>query len=115
MGKFNSSKSRARQLKALQKCKMMQCVLKGIKTSNKQCRATLPSLRNKVLSRNTGHAKQNHHKGERKSKSRARERKAKQIRKEKSAKAVRREKSAKAARRERAAKARAREQKAKHH
>merc|ERR1712178_223846 len=123
--KFNSSKSRARQLKALQKCKMMQCVLKGIKTSNKQCRATLPSLRNKVLSRNTEHAKrsgicrrhakENHLKGERKSKSRARERKAKQIRKEKSAKAVRREKSAKAARRERAAKARAREQKAKHH
>merc|ERR1712196_669853 len=86
------------QLKALQKCKMMQCVLKGIKTSNKQCRATLPSLRNKVLSRNTEHAKrsgicrrhakENHLKGERKSKSRARERKAKQIRKEKSAKAV---------------------------
>merc|ERR1711976_989967 len=92
--KFNSSKSRARQLKALQKCKMMQCVLKGIKTSNKQCRATLPSLRNKVLSRKTEHAKrsgicrrhakENHLKGERKSK---------QIRKEKSAKAVRREKS----------------------
>merc|ERR1712178_434740 len=85
--KFNSSKSRARQLRALQKCKMMQCVLKGIKTSNKQCRATLPSLRNKVLSRNTEHAKrsgicrrhakENHLKGERKSKSRARERKAK--------------------------------------
>merc|ERR1711965_978298 len=109
-------KTRARQLKALQKCKMMQCVLKGIKTSDKRCRATLPSLRNKVLSRNTEHAKrsgicgrhakENHLKGERKSK---------QIRKEKSAKAVRREKSAKALRRERAAKARAREQKAKHH
>merc|ERR1712159_351645 len=113
------------EVKKAQKCKMMQCVLKGIKTSNKKCRATLPSLRNKVLSRNTEHAKrsgickrhakENHLKGERKSKSRARERKAKQIRKEKSAKEVRREKSAKAARRERAAKARAREQKAKHH
>jgi len=123
--RLSSRKTRARQLKALQKCKMMQCVLKGIKTSDKRCRATLPSLRNKVLSRNTEHAKrsgicrrhakENHLKGERKSKSRARERKAKQIRKEKSAKAVRREKSAKALRRERAAKARAREQKAKHH
>merc|ERR1711904_388052 len=105
--RLSSRKTRARQLKALQKCKMMQCVLKGIKTSDKRCRATLPSLRNKVLSRNTEHAKrsgicrrhakENHLKGERKSKSRARER------------------SAKALRRERAAKARAREQKAKHH
>jgi len=123
--RINNSKTKARQLKALQKCKMMQCVLAGISISDKRCRASLPRLRNKVLYKWTEHAhrsgicarrhKENHLKGERKSKARARERKAKFLRKERSAKAIRQEKRNKAVARERAAKAKAREQAAKHH
>merc|ERR1712072_622989 len=52
----NNSKKRARQLKALQKCKMMQCVLSGTPLKSSKCRASLPRLRNKRLHRFTEHA-----------------------------------------------------------
>merc|ERR1712054_60693 len=38
---INNSKKRARQLKALQKCKMMQCVLSGTPVSSSKCKAVL--------------------------------------------------------------------------
>merc|ERR1711977_564600 len=43
---INNSKKRARQLKALQKCKMMQCVLSGTTVSSSKCKAVLKKLRN---------------------------------------------------------------------
>merc|ERR1711907_667161 len=108
---INNSKKRARQLKALQKCKMMQCVLSGTPVSSSKCKAVLKKLRNKRLSSKTEHAHnskichrrhmENKAKGERKSKEHA----AKRAKKERAAKR----------RREQAAKAKAREQKAKHH
>merc|ERR1739838_1186348 len=90
---INNSKKRARQLKALQKCKMMQCVLSGTPTSSSKCKAVLKKLRNKRLSSKTEHAHgskichrrhmENKAKGERKSKEQsakatAREQKGKQ-------------------------------------
>merc|ERR1712139_65101 len=121
----NNAKKRARQLKALQKCKMMQCVLSGTPLKSSKCKATLPKLRNKRLHSLTEHAfsskichrrhKENKLKGERKSKAAARERKAKYVKRERASKAARREKAAKALKKERADKARAREQKNKHH
>merc|ERR1712230_176383 len=53
---INNSKKRARQLKALQKCKMMQCVLSGTPVSSSKCKAVLKKLRNKRLSSKTEHA-----------------------------------------------------------
>merc|ERR1711998_331804 len=113
---INNSKKRARQLKALQKCKMMQCVLSGTPTSSSKCKAVLKKLRNKRLSSKTEHAysskichrrhKENKAKGERKSKEHA----AKRAKK----KAVAKERATKK-RREQAAKAKAREQKGKQH
>jgi len=46
----------ARQSKAYAKCKMMTCVLKGIKLSSKQCIGKLTSYRMKILSRDTKRA-----------------------------------------------------------
>merc|ERR1711977_507543 len=43
------AKKRARQLKALQKCKMMQCVLNGTPLKSSKCKAVLPKLHNKKL------------------------------------------------------------------
>merc|ERR1711981_417326 len=107
-------KKRARQLKALQKCKMMQCVLNGTPTSSSKCKAVLKKLRNKRLSSKTEHAhsskichrrhKENKAKGERKSKEHA----AKRAKKERAAK----ERKNKAVTKERAMKRR-REQSAK--
>merc|ERR1712139_292441 len=108
---INNSKKRARQLKALQKCKMMQCVLSGTPTSSSKCKAVLKKLRNKRLSSKTEHAhsskichrrhKENKAKGERKSKEHA----AKRANKERAMKR----------RREQSAKAKAKEQARKHH
>merc|ERR1711943_83626 len=53
---INNSRKRARQLKALQKCKMMQCVLSGTPVSSSKCKAVLKKLRNKLLSSKTEHA-----------------------------------------------------------
>merc|ERR1712196_478054 len=89
---INNSKKRARQLKALQKCKMMQCVLSGTPVSSSKCKAVLKKLRNKRLSSKTEHAHnskichrrhmENKAKGERKSKEHA----AKRAKKERAAK-----------------------------
>merc|ERR1711977_696612 len=122
---INNSKKRARQLKALQKCKMMQCVLSGTPTSSSKCKAVLKKLRNKRLSSRTEHAhsskichrrhKENKAKGERKSKEHAAKRaKKERAAKERKNKAVAKERSIKR-RREQAAKAKAREQHAKAH
>merc|ERR1712054_196075 len=122
---INNSKKRARQLKALQKCKMMQCVLSGTPVSSSKCKAVLEKLRNKRLSSKTEHAHnskichrrhmENKAKGERKSKEQAAKRaKVERAAKEKKNKAVAKERASKR-RREQAAKAKAREQKAKHH
>jgi len=122
---INNSKKRARQLKALQKCKMMQCVLSGTPTSSSKCKAVLKKLRNKRLSSKTEHAhsskichrrhKENKAKGERKSKEHAAKRaKKERAAKERKNKAVAKERATKR-RREQAAKAKAREQHAKAH
>merc|ERR1711937_591080 len=89
---INNSRKRARQLKALQKCKMMQCVLSGTPVSSSKCKAVLKKLRNKRLSSKTEHAHnskichrrhmENRAKGERKSKEHA----AKRAKKERAAK-----------------------------
>merc|ERR1712230_335597 len=118
---INNAKKRSRQLKALQKCKMMQCVLAGTSLKSSKCRAHLPALRNKKLYYKVekistrvcaAHHRENHVKvtGERRSKAKARERKHK----ERKNKAVAKERATKR-RREQAAKARAREQKNKAH
>merc|ERR1711971_13149 len=101
---INNSKKRARQLKALQKCKMMQCVLSGTPTSSSKCKAVLKKLRNKRLTSKTEHAhgskicfrrhKENKAKGERKNKAVAKERAMKR-RREQSAKATAREQKGK--------------------
>merc|ERR1712048_30025 len=120
---INNSKKRARQLKALQKCKMMQCVLSGTPVSSSKCKAVLKKLRNKRLSSKTEHAHnskichrrhmENKAKGERKSKEHAAKRaKKERAAKERKNKAVAKERATKR-RREQAAKAKAREQKAK--
>jgi hypothetical protein len=123
---INNAKKRARQLKALQKCKMMQCVLAGTSLKSSKCRAHLPALRNKKLYYKVekistrvcaAHHRENHVKvtGERKSKAKARERKQKEnSSKEKKKKAIAREKAGKV-RREQSAKAKAKEQQGKHH
>merc|ERR1711861_64138 len=122
---INNSRKRARQLKALQKCKMMQCVLSGTPVSSSKCKAVLKKLRNKRLSSKTEHAHnskichrrhmENKAKGERKSKEHAAKRaKKERAAKEKKNKAVAKERATKR-RREQAAKARAREQKHKAH
>jgi len=123
---INNAKKRSRQLKALQKCKMMQCVLAGTSLKSSKCRAHLPALRNKKLYYKVekistrvcaAHHRENHVKvtGERRSKAKARERKHKERQhKEKKNKAVAKERATKR-RREQAAKARAREQKHKAH
>merc|ERR1712110_1148945 len=121
----NNSKKRARQLKALQKCKMMQCVLSGTPASSSKCKAVLKKLRNKRLTRRTEHAhnskicyrrhKENKAKGERKSKEHAVKRaKRERAAKEKKNKAAAKERAAKA-RKERSAKAKAKEQANKNH
>jgi len=121
----NNSKKRARQLKALQKCKMMQCVLSGTPVSSSKCKAVLKKLRNKRLSSKTEHAHnskichrrhmENRLKGERKSKEHAAKRaKKERAAKERKNKAVAKERATKR-RREQAAKAKAREQHAKAH
>merc|ERR1711998_105295 len=102
---INNSKKRARQLKALQKCKMMQCVLSGTPVSSSKCKAVLKKLRNKRLSSKTEHAHnskichrrhmENKAKGERKNKAVAKERATKR-RREQAAKAKAREQHAKA-------------------
>merc|ERR1712225_69504 len=122
---INNSKKRARQLKALQKCKMMQCVLSGTPVSSSKCKAVLKKLRNKRLSSRTEHAHsskichrrhmENKAKGERKSKEHAAKRaKKERAAKERKNKAVAKERATKR-RREQAAKAKAREQHAKAH
>merc|ERR1711977_433337 len=122
---INNSKKRARQLKALQKCKMMQCVLSGTPVSSSKCKAVLKKLRNKRLSSKTEHAHsskichrrhmENKAKGERKSKEHAAKRaKKERAAKERKNKAVAKERATKR-RREQAAKAKAREQHAKAH
>merc|ERR1712216_969206 len=123
---INNAKKRARQLKALQKCKMMQCVLAGTSLKSSKCRAHLPPLRNKKLYYKVekvstrvcaAHHRENHVKvtGERRSKAKARERKHKELSsKEKKNKTVTKERAGKV-RREQAAKAKAREQKGKQH
>merc|ERR1712139_237713 len=122
---INNSKKRARQLKALQKCKMMQCVLSGTPTSSSKCKAVLKKLRNKRLSSKTEHAhsskichrrhKENKAKGERKSKEHAAKRaKKERAAKERKNKAVAKERAMKR-RREQSAKAKAKEQARKHH
>jgi len=122
---INNSKKRARQLKALQKCKMMQCVLSGTPVSSSKCKAVLKKLRNKRLSSKTEHAHnskichrrhmENKAKGERKSKEHAAKRaKKERAAKERKNKAVAKERAHKR-RREQAAKAKAREQHAKAH
>merc|ERR1719171_3103260 len=113
---INTRKKRARQAKALAKCKMMQCVLNGTPVNNKKCKGFLPVLKNKKLYRLVEHAvsskichrrhKENKAKGERKSKEHAA--------KGKKNKAVAKERATKR-RREQAAKAKAREQKGKQH
>merc|ERR1712072_796532 len=123
---INNAKKRSRQLKALQKCKMMQCVLAGTSLKSSKCRAHLPALRNKKLYNKVEktstrvcatHHRENHVKvtGERRSKARARERKSKETSaKEKKNKAVAKERAMKR-RREQSAKAKAKEQARKHH
>merc|ERR1712025_426466 len=122
---INNSRKRARQLKALQKCKMMQCVLSGTPVSSSKCKAVLKKLRNKRLSSKTEHAHnskichrrhmENRAKGERKSKEHAAKRaKKERAAKERKNKAVAKERATKR-RREQAAKAKAREQHAKAH
>merc|ERR1711861_57187 len=122
---INNSRKRARQLKALQKCKMMQCVLSGTPVSSSKCKAVLKKLRNKRLSSKTEHAHnskichrrhmENKAKGERKSKEHAAKRaKKERAAKERKNKAVAKERATKR-RREQAAKAKAREQHAKAH
>merc|ERR1711881_758322 len=123
---INNAKKRSRQLKALQKCKMMQCVLAGTSLKSSKCRAHLPALRNKKLYYKVekistrvcaAHHRENHVKvtGERRSKAKARERKHKERKsKEKKNKVVAQERATKR-RKEQAAKARAREQAQKHH
>merc|ERR1711881_331168 len=122
---INNSKKGARQLKALQKCKMMQCVLSGTPVSSSKCKAVLKKLRNKRLSSKTEHAHnskichrrhmENKAKGERKSKEHAAKRaKKERAAKERKNKAVAKERATKR-RREQAAKAKAREQHAKAH
>jgi len=44
-------KNRATQQKVLSKCKMMTCVLTGTPVSSRKCRAVLPKLKNKVLTK----------------------------------------------------------------
>merc|ERR1719231_1596932 len=122
---INTRKKRARQAKALAKCKMMQCVLNGTPVNNKKCKGFLPVLKNKKLYRLVEHAvsskichrrhKENKAKGERKSKEHAAKRaKVERAAKEKKNKAVANERATKK-RREQAAKAKAREQKGKQH
>merc|ERR1712057_3936 len=123
---INNAKKRSRQLKALQKCKMMQCVLAGTSLKSSKCRAHLPALRNKKLYYKVekistrvcaAHHRENHVKvtGERRSKAKARERKHKERKhKEKKNKVVAQERATKRGK-EQAAKARAREQAQKHH
>merc|ERR1712205_15908 len=123
---INNAKKRSRQLKALQKCKMMQCVLAGTSLKSSKCRAHLPALRNKKLYYKVektstrvcaAHHRENHVKvtGERRSKAKARERKQKEnSSKERKNKAVAKERAMKR-RREQSAKATAREQKGKQH
>merc|ERR1712188_240230 len=123
---INNAKKRTRQLKALQKCKMMQCVLVGTSLKSSKCRAHLPALRNKKLYYKVekistrvcaAHHRENHVKvtGERRSKAKARERKHKERKsKEKKNKVVAQERATKR-RKEQAATARAREQAQKHH
>merc|ERR1711959_446469 len=95
---INNSKKRARQLKALQKCKMMQCVLSGTPISSSKWKAVLKKLRNKRLTSRTEHAHSS------------------KIcyRRHKENKAVAKERAGKA-RRERSAKQKAQEQARKHH
>jgi hypothetical protein len=45
------TKNRSRQQKALSKCTMMKCVLNGTPVSSNKCKAVLPKLKNKVLTR----------------------------------------------------------------
>jgi len=45
------TKNRATQQKALSKCKMMKCVLTSTPVSSRKCRAVLPKLKNKVLTK----------------------------------------------------------------
>merc|ERR1711988_374417 len=45
------TKNRAKQQKALSKCKMMKCVLNSTPVSSRKCRAVLPKLKNKVLTK----------------------------------------------------------------
>merc|ERR1712216_794336 len=114
---INNAKKRSRQLKALQKCKMMQCVLAGTSLKSSKCRAHLPALRNKKLYYKVektstrvcaAHHRENHVKvtGERRSKEHA----AKRAKKERAAK-----ERAMKRRREQSAKAKAKEQARKHH
>merc|ERR1711981_1372178 len=109
---INNAKKRSRQLKALQKCKMMQCVLAGTSLKSSKCRAHLPALRNKKLYYKVEktstrvcatHHRENHVKvtGERRSKEHA----AKRAKKERAMKR----------RREQSAKAKAKEQARKNH
>merc|ERR1711937_395814 len=122
---INNSRKRARQLKALQKCKMMRCVLSGTPVSSSKCKAVLKKLRNKRLSSKTEHAHnskichrrhmENRAKGERKSKEHAAKRaKKERAAKERKNKAVAKERAHKR-RREQAAKAKAREEHANKH
>merc|ERR1712072_1683372 len=123
---INNAKKRSRQLKALQKCKMMQCVLAGTSLKSSKCRAHLPALRNKKLYYKVEktstrvcatHHRENHVKvtGESKSKEHAAKRaKKERAAKERKNKAVAKERSIKR-RREQSAKAKAKEQARKHH
>merc|ERR1712072_457087 len=123
---INNAKKRSRQLKALQKCKMMQCVLAGTSLKSSKCRAHLPALRNKKLYYKVEktstrvcatHHRENHVKvtGERRSKEHAAKRaKKERAAKERKNKAVAKERSIKR-RREQSAKAKAKEQARKHH
>jgi len=45
----SSPRTRARQVKAHAKCKMMQCVLNGIPSKSSKCKASLPKLKNKKI------------------------------------------------------------------
>merc|ERR1712167_535494 len=123
---INNAKKRSRQLKALQKCKMMQCVLAGTSLKSSKCRAHLPALRNKKLYYKVEktstrvcatHHRENHVKvtGERRSKEHAAKRaKKERAAKERKNKAVAKERAMKR-RREQSAKAKAKEQARKHH
>merc|ERR1711881_835790 len=104
---INNAKKRSRQIKALQKCKMMQCVFAGTSLKSSKCRAHLPALRNKKLYYKVEktstrvcatHHRENHVKvtGERRSKAKARERKHKERKsKEKKNKVVAQERATK--------------------